>query len=76
MIKQEGVPNDTQNESENKGENQDISDNEKDENYETSINYIFSKKKWNRKRIIRNESFVYSIAIDIIIMKMILNQYR
>ena len=48
MRKQEGTTNDTQNESEDKGENQDkISDNEKEqkENNETSINYIFSKKQ-------------------------------
>ena len=53
MRKQEGTTNDTQNESEDKGENQDkISDNEKEqkENNETSINYIFSKKQWNWKK--------------------------
>ena len=66
MRKLEGAQNNIQNENENKGENQDIFDNEKDENYEISMNYIFSKKKWNRKRIIPNESFAYSVAIEII----------
>ena len=44
LRKLEGAQNNIQNENENKGENQDISDNEKDENYEISMNYIFSKK--------------------------------
>ena len=39
---------------------------ENDENEEISISYITTRKRWNRKDTVVNNTFVYNIAIKII----------
>ena len=35
-------------------------------NYEISINYVHSREKWNRNKVIINNIFAFQMALDII----------
>ena len=40
-------------------------ENENIDNNETSLNYISTRVQWNRKDVVMNEVFSYSVAIDV-----------